>query len=225
MAYTNPFIRLSFGGTLADDQEIWSCGIHLAQYGAIEPVSDWFAQVSANIGAIGDVLEGYIANPAVLVPSGVDLRWVKMALIGTDGLYMEEPVEAPLSQSGSQGGSYIPQASLVNTLVSAKWKDPGRYNRFYLPVSLNAFPEGTYALTEFAQTAYLAELKEFIEDINFAASVDGDLSETAVAVVSNTRDGSQELVTQVRLGRVVDTQRRRRNSLPEAYQLANVDVS
>lgn len=223
MTYAQPFLRLSFGGSLAGGNEIWSCNLHLITIGTVVSPETWLLLASDALPAVGDILEAYVANPAVLVPNDVKLDWVKLALIGTDGKYMAEAYEQQLDGQGSQAESYLPQASLVNTMVSSKWKDPGRYNRFYLPITINAFPEGAYSLTEFAQTAYLTELKEFIEDINTAFEDIDPGYDTRVGVVSNTASGSQDSVYSVRLGRIVDTQRRRRNALNEAYQQVNVD--
>lgn len=223
MTYSQPFIRLSFGGTLAGGNEIWSCNIHLVSDGAVPDPITWGIAAAAYMGDVGALLEDYLANPAVLVPNDVKLDWIKEAVIGTDGLYMAEPYEQPLDGQGSQAESYLPQASLVNTLVSTKWKDPGRYNRFYLPITINAFPEANYSLSEYGQTAYLTALKELIEDINTAHESMPVGYETRVGVVSNTGAGETNNVVAVRLGRIVDTQRRRRNALNENYQMVTIE--
>lgn len=223
MAYLNEFIRVTFGGTLAGDNEIWSCNFHLVQRGGIRPVLEWWSDSTDKIADLGDLLEGYVSSPETLVPNGVALKWVKMALIGTNGEYLTEAVDMPLNAYGSITNSYLPQASIVNSLVSSKWKDPGRYNRFYLPTA-SLSGSGQYQLSSGETNAYVGRLKTFIEAVNTTMSDLIAVEYTLVGVVSGTREGSDLPVSDVRIGRVVDTQRRRRNSLSEAYSTAEIDL-
>lgn len=217
MPYSQNVISLTFGGSLADGNEIWSCGVHAAVPGDSAGTTTAFNDIGSDMISLRNLIQTMIANPALLVPSGVDLEWVKVALLGPDGKYVGLPHEIQATQSGSQAGPYIPQAAVVNTLVSSVWRGAGKYNRFYLPVSTHAFPDG-WGLTTFAAAAYCDEMVEFMEDVNTYLDSVSSGTPAVLSVASATRTGSVEPILEVRIGTVIDTQRRRRNNLPENYQ-------
>lgn len=212
MTYTDPLIKLSFGGTMADGLEIWSCGLTMAwiQEPTNYPVGfqDWQQDFPAYVAAI----ESFVSNPDSRVPSGVQLTWVKAALIDVDGSYMTAPIESPAVAVGGDSGGYIPQGALVYTLVSLKWKDPGRYNRFYLPTSVPTASTG-WRLTEAQADAAAAACGLFIN----ALDTIGNNSSTTPVVASPVGTGTTIIISEVRVGRLIDTQRRRRNAIAEDY--------
>ena len=217
MAYAYPYIKFSWGGTLADGLEIWSCGLSLFIGSDPGQVFSQWNTFKSNFSGYVSAVEAFITEPDANVPTGVQLGWVKGALIDTDGTYMDEPIESPATASGTQTGGYLPQGALVYTLVSDRWKDPGRYNRFYLPT---AAPTGATAwrLSENnAQDAADAGAV-FINALN---AVSGNPL-PSVDVLSPAGSGWTHVVEEVRVGRLIDTQRRRRNAISEDYQTAPV---
>ena len=218
MAYSHPFIKLTWGGTLAEGQDIWSSGLHLAT-----PENDE-GQILASFIAMA--LEGTItplSNRVVTffsqvntgVPTGVKLTWVKLAMIGTDGKYSQPPIEIEKDTSGGSNVAGVPQNSLVVTLDSDKWKDPGKYNRFYMPFGL-AGAGSVYSLNTLAQNNYLTNAKTFINGINSDLSF-LDTNLTVSCVTTSEVTNGYLPVQKIKIGRLVDTQRRRRNSIPEVY--------
>lgn len=217
MAYAYPFIKFSWGGTLADGLEIWSCGLSMVidpLPGSPFPQWDTF---KSNFASYVSAVETFITTADANVPTGVQLGWVKGALIDTDGTYMDEPVESPATASGTQSGGYLPQGALVYTLVSARWKDPGRYNRFYLPT---AAPTGTTAwrLSEIEAQDAADAGAAFIDSLNLI----GGTGFPVVSVLSPAGSGWSYAVEEVRVGRIIDTQRRRRNAIAEDYHTSPV---
>nr|CRY97258.1 hypothetical protein [uncultured prokaryote] len=216
MAYAFPFLRLTFGGTMATGQEIWSCNMHLANTNGGATTAGDFASVKSNLPAIGEALEAFVSDAKTNVPDDVTLDWVKVAFIGTTGEYLDESYEIDVEATGSQTSSYLPQGAMVNTLVSTKRKDPGKYNRFYMPFTLQG-SFGQWKMDTVTQNDYVDTLETFIRAVN-AILIAIDTSDSLlVAVVSNTNGQSAMPVTRVQVGQIVDTQRRRRNKLPEAY--------
>jgi hypothetical protein len=67
----------------------------------------------------------------------------------------------------------------------------------------------------------------FINTINLEYSnwVGGGDFGGRVSVISGTRAGAYHHVTRVEVGRVVDTMRSRRSSLPEDYQLSGTAIT
>lgn len=221
MAYTRPFIRATFGGTTASGGDIWSCNFSIADYGTTPTAfPDFFETVSDRIEDLALAVSNYISDVATKVPDDVTLGYLKLAPIGTDGKYLFAATEYEISDYGSQAGPYVPQASMVNTLVSDKWKDPGKYNRFYLPFGTAA--GGVWCMNDVEQQSYVSALRVFILALNTVLEGAAEDGPGLVSVVSDTALGYISPVMSVRVGRIIDTQRRRRNQLSELYRTLEV---
>lgn len=223
MAYERPHLKISFGGTLATGQEEWACSIHVGSVAYDMQPENAFRVATDRITDVAGSIETFFKSTAANVPDDVKLRWVKMALIGTDGKYMGPAVEIPMNAAGISPSAYIPQSALVYTLDSGKWKDPGKYNRFYLPRAIG-ISSANWRLSTDAANAAANGVKTLIEAINDDLTFGGPGSDQYVSVVSNAGSGYDNPVLAVRVGRIIDTQRRRRNQLPEDYSTAEVVV-
>lgn len=223
MAYSQPFIRVSFGGSTAGGLDIWSCQFHLATVDPLANQLEWWNAVTSQAENIKDLVEDFVGNPAALIPQGVNLDWVKLAMVGEDGRYMYEAVEVQADKSGGVMGSFIPQATIAFTMESPKWKDPGKYNRFYLPTS-NPSGNGEFRLNQSQVNLALTTCQTLIEGVNEILAGLTATPASMVSVVSGTREGSTLAVIKLRLGRVIDTQRRRRNAIPEEYTSRTINL-
>lgn len=147
-------------------------------------------------------------------------RWdgVKFALTGTDGHYIEDPLVLEAGP-GSPGGSVtgLPaQSSVVTTLWSGSSLGKGNYGRFYHPYSGPTSAATPYMSTDL-QSTFLTAAQGLVNDIEDV------LGEGSVIINSDSTAGPQQKSVQfVRVGRVPDTQRRRRRSLDESYTQAAV---
>lgn len=217
MPFNDVHLRVTMNGEVANGQDIWSAGFSLAAGEDANPTTVWNAfNAPGGLTELANLIGTFIATPAVKVPSGVTLEYVKVAYIGLDGKYLFPAVEMEKFSQGNLNASYIPQAAIVNTLDSGKWKDPGKYNRFYLPVALGGNGDN-WCLTPAEQAAYAAATANFIGEVNDLMDEIDPVNAVRVAVMSSTGTGSSLPVQSVRIGRVVDNQRRRRNALAENY--------
>lgn len=223
MAFDREHYKISFGGRLANNEEIWSCGLSLITYKGNSTDNVLWTEFESKMAAVVTEVEDYISHQNTFVPKGVKLEWVKAARIGTDGKYVSEPYILPASAEGYYADNYVPQATFVNTLVSNQWRNPGKYNRFYLPGFLPG-GGGIYKLSPTDNQAYVTALKSFIEGLNSAVSGLPNLSSLYVGVVSNVGSGQSNEVIEVRVGNIIDTQRRRRNALVEDYKTADIVI-
>lgn len=219
MAYPYDFIKFTFGGQLAGNNEIWTCGFHIGNSNT-DVTAGQFLAFEDELVALSALVRAYIVDAAMRIPSGASVQWIKLALIGKDGKYVREPLEyiLPSAGVGASTSGYVPQASTVVTLVSAKFKDPGKYNRFYLPA---AAPNstGAYRLTAAQIAAMSARSAEFLADVNdIAFAIDPQLS---VEVVSQNVNMYYSAYA-ARVGDVLDTQRRRRNKIAENYSDSSI---
>lgn len=214
--YNKSFYKLSFSGSLVQTEEIFTTAIHLTtQSGTLTPV-EWNALTDGRVARAFQAFADFWAKPAALVPFPWLLETVKVAWIGTDGKYINEPKEQLFPPiNGAMGDArYAAQLALATNVVSDKWKDPGKYNRMYIPTVGQVADGGTLNSTQ--QQAYLEAFIIFINEINeIFSEVNPSL---VVSVMSSTSSGgfSQPAVA-ARVGRVIDTQRRRRNKLVENY--------
>lgn len=214
MPYTpGPFdsahVYVQWGGKLPGN-EAWSCGLRLynAGGGALTNDPAVLAAATAAITAFHNRATSYISSSA-------KLSFVKANVIGTDGHYVAsttlEQVVADVPGGGSASNPYPNQVALAVSLVTGFSRGPAHRGRFYLPMPYA--PVGSDGLI---------------------SSTDRDLVKTSAttmltalnAMSSNLKVGvfSRKLgvaghraVTGIEVGRVLDTQRRRRRSLKELY--------
>lgn len=222
--YSQPFIKLTFGGQLAAGEDEWNCGINLAitndEFIPIIPTNaeQAFESYIEDIQEdMIDIFTSYITSVDMGIPTGATLDYVKLALIGTDGLYMREPhIWEFVGVAGAAPGAYVPQVSLVMTLQSDKFRDPGKYNRFYLPTTI---PSGSGQYRPIGTLAKATRTANLLAVLNrrFSAGI------LAVRVIPAAVSGSDKItdgyrpITRVKVGNVFDTQRRRRNKISEIY--------
>lgn len=216
MSYEKPYIKVTFGGTLADGQDIWSCGFHVANYSTGTP-SSTLALFEDNKADLATCISDFYNDERSRTPRGAQMEWVKFALIDTDGKYLDEPILVEESSEGSLGSPYVPQVSCVISMVSGKFRDPGKYSRFYLPT---ISPAGTfgYKMSDTEAAGVMNSAKDFLVEFNSILDTADPLQTLLVSAVSSSGSGIQSPITKVRVGEVLDTQRRRRNSIPENMQ-------
>lgn len=135
---------------------------------------------------------------------------VKVAAIGTDGDYLAEPAVRELAVPGEGTGAQIPpQLTQVVSWWSGQNLGKANYGRVYLPYSKLDLTDETPFCTTAGATGLAAEGVAYLNAIE-------DVLTVAPAIMSTT--GITKQIAAVRVGNVVDTQRRRRNRLRETYQ-------
>lgn len=221
MAYPWDFTSITMNGTLAGGNEIFSAGFHVDSNANRVPAAEWRTAWEPIVDDIATRLEQLFSHGALRVPADAQLTSVKFAHIGTDGKYLEEAIEVPTNASGNLNSGYAPQVAMVSTLVANKFKDPGKYNRFYLPIATGGIGEG-YRLSKGYTDAYAAQVADALADINGILATGLDPYFAMVAVVSSAGAGHTAPVVEVKVGGVYDTQRRRRNKLNEDYSTSPV---
>lgn len=227
--YNQPFMKLTFGGTQAEGQDIWTCGINLSiqndelipivPTNAVVAFDNYIKDVDADII---DIFTNYISNKDMDIPSGATLDYIKLAVIDTNGQYIADShTWEPQDVTGGETRFYIPQVSIVMTLQSDKRVDPGKYGRFYLPTAVTNVSEG-YRPTKTTEKATLtANLLAALNRRVRGGLADVRVQPAAVTSASNF-SGSYRPFTTVKVGNVFDTQRRRRNKIGETYEVVDV---
>lgn len=227
--YNQPFMKLTFGGTQAEGQDIWTCGINLSiqndelipivPTNAVSAFENYIKDVDADMI---DIFTNYISNRDMDIPKAATLDYIKLAVIGTNGEYIVDAhTWEPQDMTGSRSGAYIPQVSLVMTLQSSKRVDPGKYGRFYLPTAVPS-GSGNYrpGITD-KKAELTANLLAALNRRVRGGLADVRVQPAAVTSASNF-SGSYRPFTTVKVGNVYDTQRRRRNKIGETYEVVDV---
>lgn len=216
MAYGQQHFYLTFGGTLPGP-EIWQCGVRFVRQD-LDPVlvntlgtislSDIFDDVAA--------LAWDSASPSFSTNVDTILKWVKLAMIGQDGQYLDEPDYHEDAGRAGIAGPARPwnQDALCVSLRSGETLGKANYGRFYLPTPSYARPANATGIPTATAEAVAVGCAVMLE------AIQGEIStvDQAVAPAILSRSGVTKFVRQVAVGTVIDTQRRRRNAVAEQAQ-------
>lgn len=213
MPYPQQFLKVVASGTTYPG-EIWSCSWNIAQNfeGPVEQPTDLTPYVTA-LSTWHQAADTQLSGPG-------RLDMVKVNLIGTDGLYVNDDtqfVEVVPGVPTTNVSLFAPaQCTVCVSLTTNKSRGLAHGGRFYPPVCLPGLGADGRITSANAQKI-ASSAATLISDLN--AIGPGDVS-----IMSNVGAGAREPVRGVRVGRVVDTQRRRRNALPEEYVVSAVNV-
>lgn len=215
MPYTpGPFdsahLYVQWGGKLPGAEQ-WSCGLRMRKEtpGAIDNGTGLLVGVSAAIAEFHVRTTSHISAQA-------KLSFVKVNAIGTDGHYMGDGTnEALFADVGGAwtGASIFPnQIAWAVSLTTGFSRGPAHRGRFYLPL-----PRVDLDADSRVMESQADELRGSVTTLlNNLNAVNTDYE---VAVFSRKMGAAgNRRVTGNQVGRVLDTQRRRRRSLAEDYQ-------
>jgi hypothetical protein len=218
MPYPASFHRLVIIGTLYAEDFNTSLSIVPNALGELG-----MPEVDApTLAAVADVVEDWWTAGGGLTPiqaqANVKLTGIKLNRINAAGHYedpvtMEHVYSSPIAGTG--GGVSPAQNSMVSTLATAIPRGRGSKGRMYLPPCGHIGTLGTDGrVTAAGALACAASTRSFINALNAVYTLVG-----SVGVASNAGAGAFNHVSEVRVGRVVDTVRSRRTSLLEDYQV------
>jgi hypothetical protein len=204
-------------GTMFNGAEIWSTGF-------------WVGHEDADVGEVLPAAASAVATAWQTFFTGnhgFSNAWktnqIKIARIDQDGSTMTDQVEyyvygTPITGANG-GGSFPPQIAVVGTMISSNVRGLAAKGRMYLP-GINYGLSNTDGLIPTTEQGNIANgFNTFLSSVNESADVPG-----AVILASKGRNplgfptvGVNKNVEHIRIGRVYDTQRRRRNALSEQY--------
>lgn len=221
-----PFERdhgyVQWGGSLPGGEQ-WSCGLRVACTEGISTgpgaADGW--DMAELLDHYTETIKAMHINPNAKINNRAKLDHVKFNRIGVDGHYLEsvtyEEVFAPLSGGDAGQAVYHPnQVALVVSLTTDVNRGPAHRGRFYLPLP-NCIPADDGLITVNDANTINGCMAAFLQ---FMADTPGiDTASDPGVVVMSRKLGSPATrrVTGCHVGRVMDTQRRRRRSLNEAY--------
>lgn len=217
-------LYLQWGGSLPGN-ETWSCGVRMAPPGPTEAALPTRENASTLLeDGLVAVVQAFHTRANTGIHSAAKLQFVKANLIGVDGKYeslvTNERVLANLP--GGAAGAIPPpnQCAMVVSLRADVSRGAASKGRFYLPLPVTSTLDATTGLLAADWVGAIEESSTtFVSQLNAAlqVTVPGFFG-WFVAIMSRKATGpATRRVENVLVGRVIDTQRRRRRSLPESY--------
>lgn len=202
-------------------QEEWSTGLFLGNTSAD---SETPTQEHAVLAAAA--FRSFFINVNTNISNAYSFTMAKVASIGTDGKTIEDEVfyAPPIAAAvGANSTVKLPsQCSIALTLLSARPRGLAAKGRMYLPGTAS-LPTATGRLSSTDQGNLLAQADTFISNFTNQFVYPGVLILAAKGTGPFPNLTAQnDTVTRIRVGDVIDTQRRRRNGLSEMYQEASV---
>nr|CRY96059.1 hypothetical protein [uncultured prokaryote] len=217
MAYL-PHTLVTFGGVTnakAAGDEIWQCGIRGFQTGGgpvgAGDLDDLALLILRGPTGDGGGLQNLFADARAHMGGTSYLSWCKAANIGADGKYSAEPGYAQMTPVA--GGSAAQAPSFCSVAVSfgtGKTLGRGIRGRIYLP-NYGAVRSNGVTIDSTSQTNIL----EWSVDMLRAVDTTNEDIEFHPWIVSQS--GAANLITEIRVGDVWDTQRRRKDAISESY--------
>lgn len=208
--YDSTHLYLQWGGKLPGNEQ-WSCGLRL--YG-----TTLGAETSATslLTAATAAVAGYHGDTGVAISPSAKLSFVKLNAIDVNGHYLNaitnESIVADLPGGGGSAPVYPNQVALCVSLTTGFSRGGAHRGRFYLPMP-------TFGLDANGQFAAANAVAVSNGTDSFISGLNAMSTGWKVAVFSRKSGApSHRLVTGNQVGRVYDTQRRRRRALVENYQ-------
>lgn len=214
MVYPYEFIKISFGGNVYGDKDIWTCALNYGHPDSGEGFES--GALPDALPSIALAIQTFFQSNTTKISSGCDLRWVKMAFIGKDGLYFREPTIYDFTTPITGGDSTkVPaQQALAVTFESDKFRAPGKNARIFLPLYAGAVGVDGY-VSQSDVTYVMDNMQLMLGQIEQAIEVEDDTPPRLI--VASQKTLVHNTVTKIKVGRVIDTQRRRRNKFQELY--------
>lgn len=224
MAYS-PHYRVRVSGVFANDldnpYEIWSWGFQYGSAATEVPPVDPISETVFN-GIVSNVI-GMHSDPPTKISTQCRLTEIKVSAITNtghvateaDGSYRQRVITWSPEDNPGAGGSLLhpPQIAMCCTLQAVR---PGRHGhgRFYLPGCTAAVTQDG-VISGAVRDGIATSVGSTLNAINAL-----DASANAICVAGS--DGITSPVNILRIGMVLDTQRRRRNAMAENYVLTAI---
>jgi len=160
----------------------------------------------------------------------VNIRWadyselvaVRVAAVGTTGLELAAPLLFTLSPTVDGTASDVnAQTTIVLSLRSNVFGPGANFGRMFLPHTSFGLLTNSPLADSADVSAFATACETFIEGCNTTMNVSVSAILRAMIISQITGRASRE-VAQIAVGNVVDTQRRRRNALPETYTFRTI---
>ena len=225
MAYDQGFLKITWQFTIVNTDEIALTSLNFSDPG--NPTYN----PAASLGEVNTaVLGAQLLARLFTLLDAPNMGWadysrlnsVRIAAVGADGAEIgDAKIFEDLTPAAGDNTGILPQASIVFSTRSGGTTGSANYGRMYMPHTMLNMTAGS----PFASTAVTGAVATVFQV--FVNGVQSDL-ETAITaplepmIMTQVVGGTSKVITQVAVGNVTDTQRRRRNQLPETYSFRSI---
>lgn len=211
--YLAPHVLIKWGGTLPGNEE-WSCQVRMGRVGA-GPWPDITSGATAPALGWANAVTAFHTNGSARIGSSALITYIKVNMIGVDGKYALANTNTrnivPNPGGGSAAPIYPNQVSLAVTFKTAFARGPGHNTRIFLPIP-NPLIQTDGRISASDATSIKGAALDFTAALNAVSPL------YVLSVFSRVAGApTQRPVTTCVVGRVFDTQQRRRAALPESY--------
>jgi hypothetical protein len=213
--------RVTISGTCFNGGEEWTTGFYLGSTDADAPDP---AGTAALVGTAWETF--WNGAGSTMFPSIYLTREVKVAHILETGFTDLDQIDYHTYGTPIAGGGanrYPPQIAMAATLTSNIQRGLASKGRMFLPPITFAIDGDTGKQTSGSMTAIANVFKAFLDDVNDAVTGQSIILAShghaikSGGVITGYSGAVNALVSGCRVGDVMDTQRRRRDSLQEIY--------
>lgn len=195
--------------------EIWNSSCAFQSNSGTGPVKT-YEDLLTWAQAIAGITDVDIRGVANLTSPVAQVKTIRVAYIDSAGLTAQFAEAQAGSGWSAVGDATKPfQVSIVASLLTGR---PGRSyrGRMYWPAFSAAISTSTMVMAPTDVATVATSMAKMLTLTGQAAGVDAAMQ----AAVNSKKLGTTNFVTQIRVGGVLDTQRRRRNAVAEGYKYA-----
>lgn len=225
MAYPDHYL-LAWGGSIYGGPEQWVNTMRLVPQGWDEFGSSWVLPAfDIDGGAMDDVandVRTHFQNPDSGYSSDVRLEWVKFNAIASTGRYKDtttthrKDIATPFP-AGTGSCAFPAQVSMAVTFKTNRGRGLASRGRVFVPSPNKGLMPGSGRMSQGNIALVAAAWKTFITNVNNWPGYDVASSPQCAVVSNRSATGAFSKIHAVTVGDVLDTQRRRREQLVEAY--------
>lgn len=215
MAYTagnfdQNHLYVQWGGMLPGN-EVWSCGLRMV---ASSPDSIAASDATLLSGLVS-AITAFHTRSTTMISTRAVLQYVKANAVGVNGKYLYPTTQQSIlanTNGGASAANTLPnQVALAISLTTGVGRGPAHRGRFYIPLPA-ILPQSDGLIDATVRDGIKTSATTFLTALNAITP------NFQVGVFSRKSGAAtHKLVTGIAVGRVLDTQRRRRNKLIETY--------
>lgn len=216
MSFDRQHIKITYLWHIFGEPEIAENGLQVCGGPTFDAEASLASIGAGSLASFGQTLITTLVNDPFRLAVYARLDSVKAAAVDTSGHYLGAPVEEAVTMlSLGSSGSVTPQTSICVSLWSGEVFGRANYGKTYIPYTKLDNDTGKAYASDAATAAAATAMDAYLTGLN--GVVGGWAGSPSLHNLSRLGSGATKLVTKVRVGRVMDTQRRRRNKLTEAY--------
>jgi hypothetical protein len=222
MAYAHKVNRVTLSGTMYNGSEEWSTGFFLGHEDA-----DVIPNTEAELAELFGYWQTFFTSAAAGISWAFVCTGVKCAPMRVDGTTVLEEVATYSPGAAIAGGNAVtgfpPQVSLVASLVAAQGKGIGKKGRMYIPGVAHPIMGDGHMAWDKVQGVSTA-FQTFVQAVNDSPNIWGRFINASRGRTIPAAAPVNMEITEIRIGNVYDTQRRRRNGLVEGYDAKPITI-